>query len=92
MELLDLFESEYRAGIVGMSGSEYIPVDTNIYKTKKYYGAICSNKQNIAYKEVETGAKIVDGLFLATQYDIPWREDKFSSLYYLTLAQCTEFR
>lgn len=94
-ELLDLFESEYKAGIVGMSGSEYIPVDTNIYKTKKYYGAICSNKQNIAYKEVDAGAKIVDGLdglFLATQYDIPWREDKFSSLYYLTLAQCTEFR
>lgn len=94
-ELLDLFESEYRAGIVGMSGSEYIPVDTNIYKTKKYYGAICSNKENIAYKEVDAGAKIVDGLdglFIATQYDIPWREDKFSSLYYLTLAQCTEFR
>ena len=35
--------------------------------------------------------KAIDSMFIATQYDIKWREDLFDSMYYYDMAQCIEF-
>ncbi len=40
------------------------------------------------FAEVEA----LDGLLLATQYDIPWREDIFDGWDYYDISQCMEFR
>ena len=34
----------------------------------------------------------VDGLFIATQYDIEWREDLFTGWHLYDSSQCLEFR
>lgn len=39
------------------------------------------------YQEVQA----VDGLLIATQYDIPWREDVFDGWDYYDISQCMEF-
>ena len=40
-----------------------------------------------AYVEVEAA----DGLFLAMQYDIPWRDDLFTGWHLYDTSQCKEF-
>ena len=34
----------------------------------------------------------VDGFFMATQYDLPWREDLFSGWHFYDISQCMEFQ
>ena len=36
-------------------------------------------------------AQAVDGLLLATQYDLPWREDIFNGWHFYDISQCMEF-
>ncbi len=38
------------------------------------------------------GAEAVDGFLMATQYDIPWREDVFNGWDYYDASQSFEFR
>ena len=34
----------------------------------------------------------IDGLFMATQYDIPWREDLFQGFHFYDVSQSLEFQ
>ena len=45
----------------------------------------------IITRDAYTSVTAVDGLFLATQYDLPWREDLFPGWHYYDLSQCMEF-
>jgi hypothetical protein len=36
--------------------------------------------------------QIVDGLLMATQYDLPWREDLFPGWHFYDASQCMEFQ
>ena len=36
-------------------------------------------------------AEAVDGLLIATQYDIPWREELFTGWHFYDASQCREF-
>jgi hypothetical protein len=36
-------------------------------------------------------AKLVDGLLIATQYDLPWRDDLFDGWHFYDVSQCCEF-
>lgn len=96
-ELIELFEYDYKVGIVGVSGAEYIPVNCNINTTRKKYGMVYNKKERklVNWRKMDTKAKCVaalDDWFLATQYDIVWREDLFLDEEYLNLSQCTEFK
>lgn len=97
VELLALFEYDYKVGIVGVSGAEYIPVSCNINATRKKYGMVYNKKEQalINWHKPDTKAKCIaalDDWLLATQYDIEWREDLFLDGEYLNLSQCTEFK
>ena len=37
-------------------------------------------------------ADALDGILLATAYDIPWREDLFDGWHFYDISQCYEFR
>lgn len=43
---------------------------------------------HIEYEKVEA----IDGLFMATQYDIDWREDLFDGWHFYDISQCYEFK
>ena len=82
-DMLDVF-SNPEVGMIGMVGAEKLSKDgciwngdrvgriysSNIVSTQLF---VASDKQNKPYTEVE----VVDGLFIATQYDVKWREDIF---------------
>lgn len=37
-------------------------------------------------------AEVIDGLLIATQYDIHWREDLFNGWHFYDISQCLEFK
>ena len=96
-DMLDVF-SNPEVGMIGMVGAEKLSKDgcmwngdrvgriysSNIVSTQLF---IASDKQNKPYTEVEA----VDGLFIATQYDIKWREDIFDGWDFYDVSQSEEF-
>lgn len=96
-KLLDVFEDE-SVGMVGMVGSPRMPENKVMWYSKRY-GQIYANNiysMNLInfgdvkgrYAEVEA----VDGLLIATQYDIRWREDIFDKWDFYDASQSEEFR
>lgn len=97
--LLKLFKRDSKIGMIGIVGAEKLSKDGvmwhgqrcgNFYKLKEF---IKDGFDNIVplkrgYKEVEA----IDGLLMATQYDLPWREDIFKDFDFYDVSQCIEFR
>lgn len=97
--LLKLFKKDSEIGMIGIVGSEKLSKDGvmwheqrcgNFYQleelTKKGFDNIVHLKKG--HKEVEA----IDGLLMATQYDLPWREDAFQGWDFYDVSQCMEFR
>lgn len=97
--VLELFSSDKKIGLVGTIGSPNLPKDGvmwhgnrcgNFYRLEEK-NELCDNKVKKitnAYEVVEA----VDGLLIATQYDIPWREDILDGWDFYDVSQCLEFR
>lgn len=97
LELLKIFEDP-AIGMVGMVGSPKMPAhgimwdaprigrwyECNIISAGEYG---CDSPQ----KPV-TPVEAVDGMFLATQYDLPWRDDLFHGWDFYDISQSFEFR
>ena len=93
-KMKELFDYEYKCGILGISGAEYIPVNTDILWTQKRFGRVLTQAKEYLWQTPELVAQpvaAVDPFVYATQYDLPFQTD-FDSFYYLTLAQCMEFK
>ncbi len=96
-EMLRIF-ADGNVGMVGMVGSPKLPKDGVMWSGERigriytsnvtesgeaYIGAVAA-----PYQEVEA----VDGLLIATQYDVPWREDLFKGWDFYDISQTAEFR
>uniref|UniRef100_N2AZZ7 Streptomycin biosynthesis protein StrF domain-containing protein n=1 Tax=Eubacterium plexicaudatum ASF492 TaxID=1235802 RepID=N2AZZ7_9FIRM len=96
-ELLSIFQ-DAEIGMIGIVGSLNIEQSAvmwysdrvgmlhanSVYKADSYlFGEVCGT-----YQEVSA----VDGLLMATQYDIPWRDDLFKNWDFYDLSQSMEFR
>lgn len=91
VEFIDLFTTEYRAGIAGIAGYEYIPVSCNVSDTKRHYGHIynMNGNDNFDWITPEKACKEVsflDSYIVATQYDILWDEN-YLSAYFSVMTQ-----
>lgn len=96
-ELLNIFQDD-TIGMIGIVGSLNIEESSviwysdrvgmlhanSVYKADSYLFGEISGK----WKEVNA----VDGLLMATQYDLPWREDLFHHWDFYDLSQSMEFR
>ena len=98
-ELIELFKSDSNIGLVGTIGSEKLSKDAVMWHGKRcgnFYRLDEINKHieekieiiSEKYREVD----VVDGLFIATQYDITWREDILDGWDFYDVSQCMEFR
>lgn len=93
-ELLDIFQ-DASIGMAGMIGSPELPESAVMWLGDRI-GAIYSNdivhsviwQYNRGLCDVEA----VDGLLMATQYDVPWREDIFTGWDFYDVSQSFEFR
>ncbi len=98
-KVLELFRGDEGIGMVGIIGIEQLPGDGimwhgkrcgNFYRLEELLekGVDDVEQQRSGSREVEA----VDGFLMATQYDIPWREDIFCGWDFYDISQCMEFR
>lgn len=95
-ELLDIFQED-TIGMVGMVGAPGMPENAVMWTVprvgKLYANRFYSSKMIVfgeiegKYREVEA----VDGLLMATQHDLPWREDLFDGWDFYDVSQSKEF-
>lgn len=97
--LLKLFKKDSKIGMIGIVGAEKLSKDGvmwheqrcgNFYRLDELAKSGFDNITHLkrGHKEVE----VVDGLLMATQYDLPWREDVFRGFDFYDVSQCMEFR
>lgn len=98
-DLLKIFSLNPQIGLAGLVGAQYLPSSGTWWDSPVLLGQIFDNHlgtmQAYSYKgndDEYTEAAAIDGLLLATQYDIAWREDVFKGWHFYDLAQCMEFR
>lgn len=95
-KLLDIFRDK-EVGMIGMVGCPEMPENRVMWFAKRIGRIYANNIFSIAdlnfgasegkYQEVEA----IDGLLMATQYDIRWREDIFDKWDYYDASQSREF-
>ena len=95
--LLDIF-ADKEVGMIGMIGSPEMPENSImwygerigcIYSSSAYHMELYTAGEVMEpYQQVEA----VDGLLIATQYDVPWREDLFRKWDFYDISQAFEFR
>lgn len=105
-EMMNLFQNK-EIGMIGVAGAEKLPksgvwwsklgnedenetseVYMKLYQAD-FWDRIISDKGGFLgdYARVE----VLDGVMMATQYDIPWREDIFTGWHFYDISQCMEF-
>lgn len=96
-KLLKLFENP-KHGMVGMVGTPHLAEHGVMWFSDRIGKIYTSNIYLMGESvlgEIEgefQEAEAVDGLFMATQYDLPWREDLFRGWDFYDISQSMEFR
>lgn len=95
-KMLKIFEKK-EIGMLGMVGAVRLPQNAIMWQGKR----VGKLYFNMRYKteESEIGAiqgeyqqvEAIDGLLMATQYDLPWREDLFDGWDFYDVSQSQEF-
>ena len=94
--LIDLFIDRKDVGLIGLIGTTELPPDGEMWHVNRY-GAVLEThihetKELRNYSDQhDINAVLCDGFLLATQYDIPWREDLFDGWDFYDASQCMEF-
>lgn len=98
-DILEIFRRDEKIGLIGLVGTPYMCKSGTMWQGVRY-GGFYKLEEYIekdivhrfypiyeGYMEVEA----VDGLLIATQYDIPWREDVFKKWDFYDVSQSFEF-
>lgn len=99
LRLTHIFNCNPQAGIAGVVGSFNVPASGIWWEGEMVGGVIDSQTgtlmanvhQQQAFMLRPVQVMLLDGLILATQYDIPWREDIFDKWHFYDVSQCMEF-
>ncbi len=94
LKFLELFENHPRAGMAGVLGADRLSADRRFYRSWNQGHVIgCSEKKAFRnhLSEGAAQAAALDGMFLMTRRDIPWREDALSGWDFYDISQSLEF-
>lgn len=92
------FRSNPECGLLGVVGSESLWMESVWWYMPKAGAIIDEGPDGKLREERLEGAEhprsvaAADGLLLATQYDVDWREDLFDKWHFYDISQCMEFR
>lgn len=96
--LVELFGTHPEVGMIGLVGAKSLPANAIWWESNELYGKIFDSHtgtmEQLAFQEVVgeyQEVEAVDGLLIATQYDLPWREDLFDGWHFYDVSQCMEF-
>lgn len=95
-DILSIFQEDRTIGMLGCIGCRNMPSNAyaiTAWDTGKIFHN-CTPNEKCEYQEasgcpVEVAA--IDGCFIATQYDLPWREDLFDGWDFYDISHCYEF-
>lgn len=99
--IIKLFQKHPEYGMLGVVGTKRLS-DTGVWYAGEYenlIGAVADDHdgemkvyrwQNVVNDIAEADA--VDGLFIATQYDVNWRTDLFDKWHFYDISQSKEFK
>lgn len=95
-DLLKYF-SKKNIGMIGVIGSPKLPKSCAMWYGYRIGILYSNNIYSSSYCELQkvltpTKVEAIDGFFIATQYDIPWREDVFTGWDFYDISQSFEFR
>ncbi len=99
-KLVNAFRENEKTGLIGVFGSTVLPESGRWYQAP-YEDSVLSLYQdailNFLYPKKEEKQELreaegVDGAFLATSVDIPWREDLFDGWHFYDIAACREMK
>ena len=98
-DVLNIFKSNAQIGMIGVRGTDRLPEDAdcnaawNIGNIREYDGRCL--KDSFELRQAATNYEkvaAVDGLLMATQYDVPWREDLTSGWNLYGVSQSIEMK
>jgi hypothetical protein len=102
IDLISLFTSNEKLGLIGVAGSEFLPSNGIWWEGRNLVGQVIEyRRQNYQLLSFDNGlyepkpftsVQAIDGLFMATQYDLPWRDDLFDGFHFYDVSQSLEFR
>lgn len=96
-EIVKLFKSNEKIGVIGCSGATALSTHGICLTSAKRCGKVLMGANRVAkdwgnvdgnYQEVA----VLDGWFMATQYDLNWRSDIFKNRSFGEAGQCVEFK
>lgn len=99
-EMLDVFRMDGKIGMLGIVGTYHMPSDAVMWNADRAFGIYCKYNQSIdlCYQYIEPKKEniayvdVIDGLLMATQYDVEWREDIFTEWDFYDASQSMEFQ
>lgn len=97
--IIELFKQNENVGMIGMIGGTQMPKTGVTYRAWNV-GMLDCRDPDMAYfmagakdmPQTDTIVEAIDGLLMATQYDIPWREDLFTHFDFYDVSQSFEMR
>lgn len=98
-DIVTLFQMHDKIGMFGVIGARTLPSDGIWWKS--YHGAgkvydSHSGKMGMINFQDDTKSiehvACVDGLLMATQYDLPWQEKLFDGWHFYDISQCFDFQ
>ena len=94
-DILDIFMGDESIGMIGMVGAPKLPASGIMWEEERcgslYAWSISETSKSLLKAEKLTEVEVVDGFLMATQYDVPWREDLFDKWDFYDCSQCKEF-
>jgi hypothetical protein len=98
-DVVERFASHPELGMLGVVGAAELPKSGIWWHSPLKYGMVYGSPVGqmvlLRYGDVRGDyepVQSIDGLIMATQYDLKWREDLFPGWHYYDLSQCAEFR
>jgi GT2 family glycosyltransferase len=97
-DLIFNFNYDKTLGLIGLVGAKKLPANGIWWESSYNVGEVIEshtgslallkfNEPQIPFEPVEA----IDGFLMATQYDIPWREDLFNGWHFYDISQSQEF-
>lgn len=98
-DILDIFDIDNSIGIIGIIGAKRLPANGLLLDDIGKVGEVqisCNGvMEHLKYNNIIEKYEIVeavDGLIMATQIDIRWKEEIFDGSYFYDISECLEFR
>ncbi len=94
IDAICMFKSNPQIGMIGLLGGKHLPESRRFYRSWDTGNVIgCSDKKAFWNELGTEQSKVfaIDGMFMMTQYDIPWREDVLTGWDFYDFSQSLEF-